>query len=286
MIRAHPRKVTVTGSRKGKTEREFQIHELAFAIPPMTESERERFRASIMESGVKVPLLIYEDKVLDGRHRLYYASELNKPVTLEYFIGTREEAKREVQIRNVHRRHLNSSQRALTAVRLFGEKVAKETAEAINKGREHSHEARRLAPSKTAEPNIPNRSQEWHQKVARMANEAGLNVTPSAVKALKEVIGAPATEAAIDRGEIKTVNGAHTAALVEKKKPPSTEIFAVQIQSVTNRLGKCIEHLNSILRDCEMPVGITPEKVSERIGAIEDLIRQVRQAMRDRRVIN
>jgi hypothetical protein len=60
-------------------------------------------------------------------------------------------------------------------VTLFGEEAAKQTVEAINKGREHSHEVRRLAPLKTAEPTSLDRSGEWHEKVAREANKVGMN---------------------------------------------------------------------------------------------------------------
>jgi hypothetical protein len=54
---------------------------------------------------------------------------------------------------------------------LFGEEASKQTTAAIDKGRDRSHETRGLAPLKTAEPNKKDRSGEYHEIVAKMANE-------------------------------------------------------------------------------------------------------------------
>jgi hypothetical protein len=102
--------VDVVSPRGGVTRRGFQAHPLAMAIPPMTERERERLRESIAALGVLVPLVIYQDKVLDGRERLYCASTVGKPVQIEEFKGTEDEARKLVAIKNLIGRHLFPAQ--------------------------------------------------------------------------------------------------------------------------------------------------------------------------------
>ena len=109
--------------RKGRHM--LQVHPFAFAIPPMTPVEQEQVRADIAEHGVRVPLTLYPDtadktargkpklKVLDGRHRLQFASALDKPVRVEVFEGDEIEARQFVSSLNLHRRHLSKEQRGL-----------------------------------------------------------------------------------------------------------------------------------------------------------------------------
>jgi hypothetical protein len=105
---AQPLEVQIIGAhgRVLKEVRKFQVHPLALMIPPMTERERESLRESIARDGVHVPIVIYQEKILDGRHRVYFAVMLKKPIRIEEFKGTEEEAKRLVATLNLNRRHL------------------------------------------------------------------------------------------------------------------------------------------------------------------------------------
>jgi hypothetical protein len=104
--------VDVVGPRGGVTRRSFQPHPLAMAIPPMTKREREALCTSIAELGVLVPPVIYQDKVLDGRERLYCAASVGKPVRIEEFKGTEDEARRYLAVLNniCGGRHLTPAQ--------------------------------------------------------------------------------------------------------------------------------------------------------------------------------
>jgi len=128
--RSAPLELDVVGPRGGHELMKFTVHPIALAIPPMTEAERETLRTSIEKDGVKVPIVIFQKKILDGRNRGYFASILKRPVRIEEFTGTEEEAKRHVAILNLHRRHLNTAQRALAAFNLFGEQAKIEAAKA------------------------------------------------------------------------------------------------------------------------------------------------------------
>jgi hypothetical protein len=285
--RGHPIEVIVIGPRGGETKEKFQAHPIALAIPRMTERERETLRDSIARDGVKVPLVIYQKKVLDGINRLYFAGQLNKPVRVEEFIGTEEEARRHVAILNLHRRHLGPSQRTQAAIALFGEVARKETAAALEKGRSYGQAGKPNSAPKTAQSSQPKRAPQWHEIVANEANKVGLKVTPSAVRAMKEVQDAPITKAKVEAGEIYSVKAAHDAAIAEKGMPTETQIQAVSPLSVNRRLGACIEHLKSILVDTRMPEGQgLPMHITERLDQIEKMVPLVRQALRQRGVIS
>jgi hypothetical protein len=192
--KSRPFEVEVIGPRGGVTTQAFQVHPLALAIPPMTARERVALRTSIDRNGVKVPLVIFQGKVLDGRNRLYFASVLKKPVRIEEFTGTEEEARRYVAVLNLHRRQLNPVQRAVAVTNLFGEQAREETADAAYQatvGRPQKN-AEKL-PSETVAIPKKDRGREWHEIVARKANKIGLNVTASAIRGVAEVIGAPQT---------------------------------------------------------------------------------------------
>jgi hypothetical protein len=104
--RGHPLTLLVESVRGKITEEKFELHPLALLIPPMTEAERESLRTSIEQEGVRVPLEIYEKKILDGRNRAYFAAVFKKPVRMRIFEGTEAQARQHVMRLNLHRRHL------------------------------------------------------------------------------------------------------------------------------------------------------------------------------------
>jgi hypothetical protein len=283
--RMHPFELQVVGPRGGTTQQSFELHPLAMAIPPMTEAEREVLRASVERDGVKVPIVIYQKKILDGRNRSYFASAFKKPVRIEEFEGTEEEARRHVAILNLHRRHLTTAQRYLAADNLFGRQAEKEAAEAVG-GRPRKDEQK--PPLKTAEVFKLDRSGESHERAAKLAAEAGIpNISPAGMRAIKEVREAPETRAKIERGEIATVAEATAAARAEKKLPASPRTEGVEVISINKRLGRCVELLNTILTDCNLPAGAAPgSQISLRLIQIESLVGQVREALRARKIIS
>jgi hypothetical protein len=111
----YPRELVVIGPRGGTSMQKFELHPFALAFPPLTKAECEMLRASIERDGVVVPILIYQGKILDGRNRAYFAEMFHKPVKIEVFEGTEEEARRLVATRNLHCRHLSPTQVQLVA---------------------------------------------------------------------------------------------------------------------------------------------------------------------------
>jgi hypothetical protein len=229
---------------------------------------------------VKTPLVLYQGKVLDGRNRLYFASTLKKPVQLKEFDGTEDEAKRHVAALNLARRHLNPQQLAIAAINLFGEEAAKETLRAYQLKVGRAKKTGNESPPTLAAIKRPSREAEWHEVVARRANEVGLNTTPAAIKAMKNVVAAPETKAAVEAGEITTAAEAIRRARSEKGKPKPLPRDA-NAGNLFNRLSTIVQNFVAITGE-QMP---NAQSVSERLDQIEQLVPRVRRALREQRVI-
>jgi len=91
-------------------------HPLSELFPLMEEQELAALAADIQANGLRTPILLLDDQILDGRNR-YRACLLAgvEPVTSE-FAG--EDPLEFVLSANLHRRHLNESQRALVAAKI------------------------------------------------------------------------------------------------------------------------------------------------------------------------
>ena len=55
----------------------MDIHPLADLLPHMLSDEYQRFKADIAANGVKIPVTLYEGKILDGRHRWKACEDLS-----------------------------------------------------------------------------------------------------------------------------------------------------------------------------------------------------------------
>jgi len=91
----------------------LEVHELALLIPEMTEAEYVDLVTSIHENGLQHPIVTYEGKVLDGRHRQRACVDAQvEPRYVEY---EGDSPVAFVISSNLHRRHLKPSQLAMVA---------------------------------------------------------------------------------------------------------------------------------------------------------------------------
>jgi len=88
------------------------IHQFAKAIPEMTPEEYAELKKDIKEHGQKVPLIIFQGEVLDGRHRARILEELKLTPKVTEFKGSDLQAAQLVVSLNIKRRHLTVGQRA------------------------------------------------------------------------------------------------------------------------------------------------------------------------------
>jgi ParB-like chromosome segregation protein Spo0J len=93
------------------------IHEVANLFPPMSDTDFASLRESIRAIGQSDPIWVWQGKVIDGRHRLRACNELGiEPKICEWDgLGSLIAF---VVARNLTRRHLDESQRAMVAARL------------------------------------------------------------------------------------------------------------------------------------------------------------------------
>lgn len=104
----------------------LEPHPYAELFPPMTPAELAELGADIAARGLDEPIVLYQGKILDGRNRLKALPE--KPDLAQVaagahpqfreFKGSDAEALAFVVARNLHRRQLSESQRAIIAVRI------------------------------------------------------------------------------------------------------------------------------------------------------------------------
>jgi ParB-like chromosome segregation protein Spo0J len=95
----------------------FQHHQHASIFPEMNSAEFDLLAEDIKLNGVRVPITLYEGKILDGRHRYKAASKFSIPLKEENFtrLPSTVDPLAFVVGANLHRRHLSDNQRALVA---------------------------------------------------------------------------------------------------------------------------------------------------------------------------
>lgn len=95
----------------------MQFHPLAELFPLMEGAEFDALAADIQANGLHEPIIVLDDKILDGRNR-YRACEVAnvEPIYQEWDNGG--DPRTFVISKNLHRRHLNESQRAMIAAQI------------------------------------------------------------------------------------------------------------------------------------------------------------------------
>lgn len=108
-------------TRAAKRVQPVQMPELdpcCMEFPPMEDDDFESLKASIDRNGLLQPILLWQGRVLDGRHRLKACAELNKPPVFKELTCSYEKATSMAFAANINRRNLSVGQRALLGARL------------------------------------------------------------------------------------------------------------------------------------------------------------------------
>jgi N6-adenosine-specific RNA methylase IME4 len=96
---------------------QIECHEIARLFPPMTAVEFEAFKANIAEHGLREPIWTYRGKIIDGRNRFLACTELGIAPSYREWNGQGSLLEFVLSL-NLHRRHLDESQRAMVAARI------------------------------------------------------------------------------------------------------------------------------------------------------------------------
>jgi hypothetical protein len=94
----------------------LEDHELACLFPLMPDDELAALADDIEANGLREPLWLYEGKILDGRNRYRACVLKDIDQRVEHYRG--KDPLGFVVSKNLHRRHLTESQRAMVAARL------------------------------------------------------------------------------------------------------------------------------------------------------------------------
>ena len=159
----------------------YEFHPLANAFPLIEGDEFAALVEDIIENGLRHRITLYEGKILDGRNR-YRASiaaeeDLDERDFIE-FDGDFEGARDLVRSLNLHRRHMDASQRAMSAAKL----------ETVPHGGDRKSD-------QNANLHLETRAE------AAAKHNVSVRAIASAAKVLKE--GSPELVAAVERGEVK-----------------------------------------------------------------------------------
>lgn len=96
--------------------RSMPVVALANVYPLLHGEEAVDLARSVNKNGIREPLVIFEDQLLDGRNRIVAASKAElEVVPVRRFVGTIEEAEDLIIDLNEKRRHLTPGQRAVIA---------------------------------------------------------------------------------------------------------------------------------------------------------------------------
>ena len=95
----------------------FEAHPLAELFPMMEGEQFAGLVSDIRENGLREAIVLHEGKILDGRNRYAACVEVGvEPMTREW--DQRGDALSYVVSKNLSRRHLDESQRAIVAAKI------------------------------------------------------------------------------------------------------------------------------------------------------------------------
>jgi len=93
----------------------LKFHEVCTLFPEMDPDEKRAMLEDIRQNGVRIPVWVWKDQVIDGRHRFICCQELGIECPTQEYTGTEDQIVSFVMSLNASRRHLSSSQRAAVA---------------------------------------------------------------------------------------------------------------------------------------------------------------------------
>ncbi len=171
-----------------------EIHELCEAVPEMSPEAYAALKVDIQKRGVKVPVWLYQGKILDGRNRWRACQELGIPCPTIECDGP--DPLSDIASLNVVRRHLDESQRAMVAATIANMK----------------HGGDRKSKAEAQDPNL------GVDRLSVPEAAKRLNVSHGSVEAAKKVRkeGGPALVAAVVSGKMSVSRAAKAVRKLEQ----------------------------------------------------------------------
>jgi len=176
----------------------MEFHKLSDIFPMMNDDEYQRLVNDIKDNGLLEPIIIYEDKILDGRNRYKACQELDIEVKTDTYDGN--SPLQYVISKNLARRHLNESQRSMVGARLANMTVGR---------------------------NWDN-SDNCRNKISQDNASKALNISSKSIERANKVIesGTPELSKSVDDGKVAVSLAAKVAELLKDKQ----EYFVKKIE--------------------------------------------------------
>ncbi len=181
---------------------ELECHEVAGMFPLMNGTGFKELADSIEEQGLQLPIELYQGKILDGRNR--YRACLDRDIEPDLIDVEPDDPVAYVLAMNLHRRHLNESQRGMVAARakeIYKAKAKKRKEATLKKG--------------SKKPDVANLPHRQDQGKARDQAGAAVGVSGKTVDHAAKVLdkGAAVLVDAVDKGEVAVSTAAKLAEL-------------------------------------------------------------------------
>lgn len=110
----------------------YEFHTFANIFPLMQDKEFQALKNDIALNGLREPVYLFQDKIIDGRNRYKACLEIGIEPVYRQYTGTENELIEFVLSLNLHRRHLSTSQKACLAVESLPD-IEKRTKENLSK---------------------------------------------------------------------------------------------------------------------------------------------------------
>ena len=216
---------------------DLQPHPAATVFPEMSEKEFADLKEDIRLHGQRDPLTVFQGQILDGRNRYRACRELGIEAKTEEFIG--DDPVAFVVSKNLKRRHLDESQRALVAARLAN----------LPKGRPAENSS--IDPLSISQP----------------AAAKKLNVSVPSVKRAAVVLnsGIPELTSSVEQGDVSV------AAAVEIASLPAAEQ-----KKIVDEGAVAVKRAASIIRGKRSTPNATEGEHEVNESDARDLLREVR----------
>lgn len=154
----------------------YEFHPFSDIWPLLEGEEFDRLALDIAANGLKLPIILYQDMILDGRNRYRGCLKASVAPVFEDAKATGDEAALKLVVSmNDHRRHLSYEQRAFAAARLAN----------IQHGGDRRSDKIKISD----EPLIQKDDHKYHRHSTSILEASKLmDVTPAATKRAKAVI--------------------------------------------------------------------------------------------------
>jgi hypothetical protein len=263
------------------SESRLPTHPYAELFPPMSAPEFDGLCGAIAQQGLQEDIVVHEGKILDGRHR--YLACLAKGVAPRFrpYAGECGSPLAFVVAKNLRRRHLTESQRALLAAQLkplFEEEARERRRAGLKHGQQFP------VPENSPERGKQGRSGESAQMAAEL-----MKVSDFSVKAADRVKkqGVPDLVVALAAGKVAVSAAARiaklpaeqqqavVAAIASGQKPK--QAMALVQNKLANNEAACMDDDGRPLPEAVIPVFRQREELRSLCRRIEAVARKVKQ---------